>query len=194
MNLLTILALALALSMDALAVAVALGVKIGGVSRRQTFRLAFHFGLFQSLMPLLGWSAGMTVASVIQSFDHFAAFALLALVGGHMIFTGLRSRREDEAALKDDPTRGLSLLALSVATSLDALAVGFSLSLINVSVWWPALVIGLVCAAITAAGLQAGRLLAKLPWMRRAADICGGVILILIGVKILFDHGVFAGG
>ncbi|MCI4397813.1 MAG: manganese efflux pump, partial [Acidobacteria bacterium] len=171
MNLLTILGLAVALSMDALAVAVAVGVKIGGVSRRQTFRLAFHFGLFQSLMPLLGWSAGMTVASVIQSFDHFAAFALLALVGGHMVWAGVRSREESEAALKDDPTRGLSLLALSVATSLDALAVGFSLSLINVSVWWPALLIGLVCAAITAAGLQAGRLLARLSWMRRAADL-----------------------
>ncbi len=194
MNLLTILGLAVALSMDALAVAVAVGVKIGGVSRRQTFRLAFHFGLFQSLMPLLGWSAGMTVASVIQSFDHFAAFALLALVGGHMVWAGVRSREESEAALKDDPTRGLSLLALSVATSLDALAVGFSLSLINVSVWWPALLIGLVCAAITAAGLQAGRLLARLSWMRRAADLCGGVILILIGAKILIDHGAFAGG
>jgi putative Mn2+ efflux pump MntP len=194
LNLLTILGLAVALSMDALAVAVAVGVKIGGVSRRQTFRLAFHFGLFQSLMPLLGWSAGMTVASVIQSFDHFAAFALLALVGGHMVWAGVRSREESEAALKDDPTRGLSLLALSVATSLDALAVGFSLSLINVSVWWPALLIGLVCAAITAAGLQAGRLLARLSWMRRAADLCGGVILILIGAKILFDHGVFSGG
>jgi len=194
LNLLTILGLAVALSMDALAVAVAVGVKIGGVSRRQTFRLAFHFGLFQSLMPLLGWSAGMTVASVIQSFDHFAAFALLALVGGHMVWAGVRSREESEAALKDDPTRGLSLLALSVATSLDALAVGFSLSLINVSVWWPALLIGLVCAAITAAGLQAGRLLARLSWMRRAADLSGGVILILIGAKILIDHGTFAGG
>ena len=194
MNLLTILAVALALSMDALAVAVALGAHIGSVSRRQTFRLAFHFGLFQALMPLLGWSAGMTIATVIQSVDHFVAFALLALVGGHMVWTGLRSRQEDEAALKDDPTRGLSLLALSIATSLDALAVGFSLSLIHVAVWWPALVIGLVCATVTAAGLQAGRLLAKLSWVRRAADLCGGIILILIGVKILIDHGVFAGG
>ena len=185
MNLLTILALALALSMDALAVAVAVGVKLGGASKRQAFRLVFHFGLFQALMPLLGWAAGKTVADLIKSVDHFAAFALLTLVGGHMVWAGIRSREESEAELKDDPTRGLSLLALSLATSLDALAVGLSLSLLRISVWWPALVIGLVCAAITAAGLQAGRVLARLSWMRRAADLCGGVILILIGVKIL---------
>jgi len=186
MSVWTVLALALALSMDALAVAVAVGVSLKRVSRRQTFRLAFHFGLFQTLMPVLGWAAGLTLVRSMAAFDHWVAFALLGFVGGKMVKEALfpDGGRDGTA----DPTRGTTLLLLSVATSLDALAVGLSLSLLQVSVWWPALAIGLVCAAITAAGLHAGGLAARLPRFQRWAELAGGLVLIAIGAKILWDH------
>lgn len=186
MSLWTVLALALALSMDALAVALAVGVSLGRVSRRQTFRLAFHFGLFQALMPVLGWAAGLTLVHRISAVDHWVAFALLAFVGGKMIKEAVWPDGQKKADA--DPTRGVSLLLLSVATSLDALAVGLTLSLLEVAVWWPALTIGLLCAAITAAGLHAGGLAARLPRVQRWAELAGGVVLLGIGAKILWEH------
>ncbi len=186
----TVLLLALALSMDALAVAVAVGVGLGRISRRQTFRLAFHFGLFQALMPVAGWAAGMTVVRFIGRLDHWAAFGLLASVGGKMVWESFR--HADEKGVGADPTRGLRLVGLSLATSLDALAVGLSLSVLRVVVWWPALTIGMTCAAITAGGLHAGGLAARLPRFQRWAEFAGGAVLVALGAKILWDH--LAGG
>lgn len=189
MGVVTVLALALALSMDALAVAVGVGVQLREVSGRQTFRLAFHFGLFQALMPVLGWAAGLTVVRLIEAFDHWVAFALLAFVGGRMVWQAFHP--EGDGAEVPDPTRGVNLVLLSVATSLDALAVGLTLSLLKVSVWWPAAVIGAVCAAVTAAGLHLGRLAARVAVVQRWADLLGGLVLLAIGARILHEHGVF---
>jgi putative Mn2+ efflux pump MntP len=183
-----VIGLALALSMDAFAVSVAAGVELREVSRRQTLRLAWHFGLFQALMPIVGWASGLTVARLIEAYDHWIAFLLLAFIGGRMVWTSFRPL--EEGAPAKDPTRGMELVVLSVATSIDALAVGFSLSLLDVSIWWPALVIGLVAAGVTAAGIQAGKLLGRVLKIRRWADLIGGLGLIAIGVKILIDHGV----
>lgn len=183
-----LVALAVALAMDAFAVAVATGVSLRRVSGRQTFRLAYHFGLFQALMPILGWAAGRTFARAIEAVDHWAAFGLLAFVGGHMLWEALRC--EGQRA-KSDPTRGLSLIVLSLATSLDALAVGLSLSLLRISIWWPALVIGLVCTVITALGLHLGRLAATAARLGRWAEALGGLVLLAIGFRILVQHGVF---
>ena len=186
MALWTVLALALALSMDALAVAVATGASLGHVSRRQTFRLAWHFGLFQALMPVVGWASGMAVVRFIQAYDHWVAFGLLGFIGGRMVWAGLRP----SPAGRDlrDPTRGLSLMMLSVATSIDALAVGFSLSMLKVSILCPALTIGLVTASVTAAGLRAGQALGRVRRLGAMADLLGGVVLIAIGVVILLRH------
>jgi manganese efflux pump family protein len=183
-----LVALAVALAMDAFAVAVATGVSLRTVSGRQTFRLAYHFGLFQALMPILGWAAGRTFVGAIEAFDHWAAFGLLAFVGGHMLWEALRGEGQHAGS---DPTRGLSLIILSLATSLDALAVGLSLSLLGISIWWPALVIGLVCTAITAAGLHLGRLAATAARLGRWAEALGGLVLLAIGLRILFQHGAF---
>ena len=146
-----LLALAVALAMDAFAVAVATGATLREVSGRQTFRLAYHFGLFQALMPVLGWAAGRTFSKSIEAFDHWAAFGLLAFIGGKMIWESFRPEGTREGR---DPTRGATLVLLSLATSMDALAVGLSLSLLGVSILWPACVIGAVCAAFTAGGLH----------------------------------------
>lgn len=107
--------------MDALAVAIATGIVLGEVSGRQTFRLAFHFGLFQFLMPVVGYLAGMTVERRIKEFDHWVAFALLGFIGGKMVCEGFRGGGEEGNGGKD-PTRGMSLVMLSVATSIDALS------------------------------------------------------------------------
>jgi len=183
-----LVALAVALAMDAFAVAVAAGAGLKAVSGRQTFRLAYHFGLFQALMPVLGWAAGHTFSKAIEAFDHWAAFGLLAIVGGHMIVEAIRGR-EDRP--RRDPTRGMTLVLLSLATSMDALAVGLSLALLNVSIWWPSAVIGLVCAAFTAGGLHLGRMAAAATRLGRFAEVAGGLVLLAIGVRLLAQHGVF---
>ena len=186
MSLLSLLALAVALALDAFAVSVAVGASLRTVSGRQTFRLAWHFGLFQALMPILGWAAGRTVSGLLGAVDHWIAFGILAVVGARMVAGAFRG---EEEVRESDPTRGLTLLLLSIATSLDALAVGLSLSLLQVSIWWPALVIGVVAAGFTIAGLQAGRLAGAAARLGRWAEFGGGAVLILIGIKILLDHG-----
>lgn len=183
MDFLTLMALAFALAMDAFAVSVATGVCIRRASWRQTFRLAWHFGLFQALMPVLGWWLGMAVRGFVESYAPWIAFAMLAWVGGKMIKEAFAD--DDEREERGDPTRGKTLMVLSVATSIDALAVGLSLSLLGVSVWTPALVIGLVCLGCSAAGLHMGCLVSGGKRLARHAEIMGGVTLILIGVNML---------
>jgi len=180
---LTVLGIAVGLAMDAFAVSIAAGLAVSPVRFRHVFRLAFHFGLFQFMMPVLGWLAGSRLADLIGAYDHWAAFGLLAFVGGKMV---LQSRREEHEAARSDPTRGLSLVALSVATSLDALAVGLSMALLGVSVWVPAVVIGLVAAALTAVGIIFGSRLGP-RWGRRA-ELIGGCVLLAIGVRIVVSH------
>lgn len=181
---------AVALAMDAFAVSVASGAALGRVSWRQTLRLAWHFGLFQAGMPVLGWALGRGVADHVQAFDHWIAFGLLLFVGGKMILDAIGDHEEESRA---DPTRGASLVLLSVATSIDALAVGFSLSVLGGSVWGPALVIGGVCFLFTVGGLHLGRAVRSATGLGRLAEVLGGVVLLAIGLNILREHGVFGG-
>ena len=141
MDFLALLGIALGLAMDAFAVAVAAGLALGEVSARQTFRLAWHFGFFQFMMPVVGWLAGLTVERWIAAGGHWVAAGLLGLIGGRMIYEALRGERD---GARGDPTKGLSLVVLSVATSVDALAVGLSLGVLGIGIWHPAVVIGAV--------------------------------------------------
>ncbi|MFH1264075.1 MAG: manganese efflux pump MntP family protein [Pseudomonadota bacterium] len=179
-----LLVLALALAMDAFAVAVAAGLSLSRVTGKHVFRLAFHFGLFQALMLFAGWAAGTAIRSHIMSIDHWVAFGLLGFVGGKMIFEAVRGGEEDRP--KQDPTTGWNLILLSVATSIDALAVGLSLAMIGAPIAIPALVIGVVAAVLTMIGMLIGRSVGR-AWGRRV-EILGGVILLAIGIKILLDH------
>lgn len=183
MDAITLLGLALALAMDAFAVALGTGAVLTRLTGRHLFRLGFHFGLFQALMPVIGWLAGQTIIQWVSAWDHWIAFSLLALIGGRMIHEAC----SDEEKTEDrDPTKGLSLVLLSIATSIDALAVGFSLSVIGVSIWLPSLIIGLVAGILTVVGmLMGGRIGDR--WGSRV-EIFGGVILICIGLKILAEH------
>lgn len=169
--------------MDAFAVAIATGLTIRPISGRHVFRMAFHFGLFQFMMPILGWLAGQTLHVWISAFDHWIAFALLGFIGGKMIWESFHEERREG---RGDPTRGWLLLTLSVATSIDALAVGLSLAFLKVSIWMPSVVIGVVAAGMTALGITFGsRVGARFgKWAERA----GGAVLVGIGARILYLH------
>lgn len=146
-------------------------------------RLAFHFGLFQALMPVIGWLAGTTISQYIQDFDHWIAMILLSYVGGKMIWEGFKG---DEIEFVTDPTRGHTMVILSVATSIDALAVGLSLAMLHVPVIQPAVVIGLITFGLSILGLKLGsRLSGK---FGRRVEFLGGMILIGIGLRILITH------
>ena len=184
MGILTLPLIAVGLAMDAMAVAVGLSLRIRWHSPRQFFRLSFHFGLFQFMMPLIGWFAGERLQRWIAPVDHWVAFGLLALIGAKMIRESLGGR--EEPAGMGDPTRGRWLVLLDVATSIDALAVGVSLPLITSHIFTAALIIGLVAASLTLAGMYFGNRIGagRARWL----EIAGGVILIGIGLKILIQH------
>jgi len=175
--------IALGLAMDAFAVSIGAGLVIPKLTARHVFRAAFHFGLFQALMPVLGWLAGSAVSSYIEAWDHWVAFGLLALIGGKMLN---EARTDDDNNECSDPTRGWSLVTLSVATSIDAFAVGLSLAMLGVSVWGPAAIIGVVTAALSTIGICFGCSLGQK--YGRWAKIAGGFVLIVIGVRILIQH------
>ena len=190
MEILNTLALAVALAMDAFAVSIASGVSLRTVSARQTFRLAWHFGLFQAMMPVIGWSAGITIRSHIEAYDHWIAFALLVFVAQGMLRSAFRG--EPAEADAKDPTKGMTMVMLSVATSIDALAVGLSLSMINVSIWTPALIIGLVAGVFTTVGMHLGKVIGSMAQLSRWAEMTGGIVLLAIGVNILREHEALA--
>ena len=185
MSLVTIFFLAVGLGVDAFSVAIGIGATNDKKSWAPVLRLAAAFGIFQFVMPIIGWLAGLTVVEIIASFDHWIAFALLALVGGKMIWEGFE--KESDVG-KADQTRGWPLLMLSIATSIDALAVGFSFSVLKNPILFPAVIIGIVCFVMTTVGMIFGKVLAKL--FGKKVEIFGGLVLIAIGVKILVDHGI----
>jgi len=183
MSLLTIIAIAVGLGMDAFAVSIAVGSRTK-LSFRPVFRLAFHFGLFQFMMPVIGWLVGAQASKIIGSYDHWVAFGLLALIGSKMIYESFKDK-SDRSDISD-PTRKWQLVILSVATSIDALSVGFSLALLNVEIIYISVIIGVVAAAMTVVGMAFGRMLGLR--FGRCMEFIGGLILIGIGVKILVEH------
>ncbi len=175
--------IALSMSMDAFAVCLGAGTQVRTSGPRPVFRLAFHFGLFQFLMPIIGWFAGTTILQYISAYDHWVAFGLLAFVGLRMIRSGIDSKVGEQ---KNDPSRGWTLVLLAFATSIDALAIGFSLGMIGLIIWYPAVVIGLVTGLISWLGIFLGNRLGQK--FGKRMEIIGGIILILMGVRILLAH------
>jgi putative Mn2+ efflux pump MntP len=183
MNFLEILLISLSMSMDAFAVCLGVGSSRRADSPRSRFRLAFHFGFFQFFMPVIGWFAGTTIEHFIAAYDHWVAFGLLGFVGIRMILSGINPEADGE---KNDPSRGWSLVLLSLATSIDALAVGFSLGIVGIIIWYPAVVIGVVTGLVSLLGLQLGNRLGEK--FGKRMEIAGGIVLVIIGVKILLQH------
>ncbi len=187
MLILEVLALALGLTMDVLSVSIAVGLSLPDSSLRQRLRLTFHFALFHFLMPALGWLAGISIQQQIRSFDHWIAFVLLSALGIKMI----KDWRSEEDVFSNDPTRGMTMVTLCIATSIDALAVGVSIALLHVDVWQVGILVGLSAALMTTIGLNFGRSIGQK--MQSWARLFGGLAIIAVGVKILIDHSHIAG-
>ena len=203
MSFISLLGIAVALAMDAFAVSVAVGISLKQVGPRQTFRLSYHFGLFQAMMPVIGWWSGTAVRGFVENYAPWIAFGLLAAVGSNMIREAFQLDEEEKS--QKDATRGITLVILSIATSLDALAIGFSISMLDISIITPAIVIGIVAALFTLVGMHlvtitgfVFRLLGK-SWdsqggsfgkLSLCAELLGGAVLWVIGIKILLEHGV----
>ncbi len=177
-----VLLIAVSMAMDAFAVCLVAGSLNHASGGRSAFRLSFHFGLFQFLMPVLGWLAGMTLEPIIKNYDHWVALGLLGFVGVRMIVAALRGDESQPA----DPSRGWTLVALSVAVSIDALAVGLSLGVLGISVWYPAFVIGIVTGLLSLLGLRLGQRFGNR--LGRPVEIVGGLVLIGIGLRIVITH------
>ncbi|KQC04993.1 MAG: hypothetical protein APR53_09160 [Methanoculleus sp. SDB] len=182
MNLPTLVTIAVSLAMDAFAVSISGGITMRGSRWKNALTLALFFGAFQAIMPVIGWAFGEAVSSYMEGIDHWIAFLLLALIGVHMIREG---RKDEEQKNLNSATLWMILL-LSVATSIDALAVGLTFAFLNVPILTAALLIGVITALISYGGFFIGD-----RWGHHVgeyAETGGGLILIGIGLKILFDH------
>jgi putative Mn2+ efflux pump MntP len=173
-----VLILAIALSMDAFAVAIGLGAKKN--SPGLALRAGLYFGIFQALMPMFGYLAGKGLIAWIAAYSHWVAFALLAIIGAKMIYEGLQEGIEEDIAVL---THKMMLL-LAIATSIDAMAAGFSLTLMDTNPYLACLSIGLVTFAFSFCGVLVGRKSGT--WLEGKAELFGGTVLILIGIKMLF--------
>jgi putative Mn2+ efflux pump MntP len=180
---LTILFIAVGLAMDAFAVSITCGVSMVKLRVRSALRIALAFGGFQALMPVMGYLAGLSIRAFMESVDHWIAFSLLVFIGCKMIYESFSMDADEKKRDADD---ALTLLGLSIATSIDALAVGFSLSLLKVDIIAPALIIGAVTFLISFAGTYIGTRVGHL--FERKVEVLGGLILIGIGIKILIQH------
>ncbi len=181
----TLFLLAVSLAMDCFAVSCSAGVLQPRLRTRNVLAFAFSFGFFQAFMPLLGWLLGEMVVGYLSRYTHWIAFAILVFIGGKMIWEGVRHEGENSAV---DMTRVGTVLLLSVATSIDALAVGFGFSMMrHVRLWLALLLIGVVSFVASLLGYyMARRLRAHLK--AHVAEIAGGVVLVLLGVKILLGY------
>jgi putative Mn2+ efflux pump MntP len=183
MEFLSILLIALGLSADCFAVALSASIANRNLSRLQITKVSFSFGFFQALMPIFGWLAGRSIVNLIANIDHWIAFALLAFVGGHMIWESLHEKENEKPP---DVSHGWRLLILSIATSIDALAVGLAFALAGTNIWIAAPLIGVTCFVISGIGFFIGKKAGSV--LGKRAEIIGGLILIGIGIKILLEH------
>ena len=181
---LSVFFIAVSLSFDCFAVALGGGTASRDRSWFRILRVAFFFGFFQALMPVLGWLAGRTVVDYIADYDHWIAFVLLAAVSARMFWEAFRGGDEHEKTT--DISRGLLLITLSIATSIDALAVGLTFAFIRVDIAVASPVIGIVAFVATILGFLLGRKAGKL--IGKRAEILGGVILLAIAFRILISH------
>ena len=189
MNTLTLVVLGLGLSVDAFAAALGKGATSSARGFVPALKTGLWFGGFEALAPAVGGLAGFALASWITAIDHWVAFGLLALVGGHMI---LESRKPDNSAEEksDKPTSPARMILTAMATSIDSAAVGISLSLLQVNLLQACLIIGLVCTCVATSGVMLGHKVG--PHLGKYAELLGGLVLLAIGTQILVEHTLFS--
>lgn len=184
MTLLEITGIAIGLAMDASAVSIANGISIKNIKQKDAFKIAFSFGFFQAIMPLIGWALGLSFRVYIESFDHWVAFGLLFVIGAHMLMEAFQ--KNDPLSTKKNCLNPKTLLIMSIATSIDALAAGISFSVLKMDIWLPIAIIGAVTFVLSYIFLIFGNKLGNR--FGRGMDFVGGAILIAIGIKILTEH------
>lgn len=177
-----LLLIAVGLSMDAFAVAICKGLKMPKLNPKQAAVIALFFGGFQALMPLLGWALGVSFNKYITSVDHYIAFGLLCFIGGKMVYDSFRKEQEEDAYRFDLK----ELLLMAIATSIDALAVGVTLAFLDANIAISMSVIGVTTFLLSLAGVFIGHRFGAR--FKSKAELAGGIILILIGLKILLEH------
>ncbi|MFA6027876.1 MAG: manganese efflux pump MntP family protein [Patescibacteria group bacterium] len=182
MSLLNIFLIAISLSFDAMAVAAAYGAMVSKIKISKAIKIAFFFGFFQMLMPIIGWLIGSGLEKFITSFDHWVAFFLLTAIGVKMIIESFKIEKEKQA----DITSLKILLLLAIATSIDALVVGITFALIVMNIWLASAIIGAITFTLSLLAVYMGKKFGDL--IGKKAELIGGLILIGIGVKILLEH------
>lgn len=182
MNVVATVFIALGLAADAFAVSISSGLKIKHIKLNKVLKIALFFGVFQALMPIIGWLLGLSLSSLLSSVDHWVAFSILSCLGGKMIYEALQDKEE----IKFNPLNTYTLTGLAIGTSIDALAVGTGFAIINTSIFAIATFIGFITFFVCFIGVFIGHKFGNL--FDNKVEIVGGTILILIGSKILFEH------
>lgn len=186
MGLVELLLTAIGLAMDAFAVSVCKGLGMRNMRYDQALVIGLYFGVFQALMPLIGWLLGTSFSHYIQAFDHWIAFVLLVFIGGKMLWDAFHEEKKEVAEAADAKLDHRELLMLAVATSIDALAVGIAFACLDVEIWSSISMIGVITLCISFCGVWIGNRFGNR--FEKKAEIIGGIVLVLIGVKILVDH------
>lgn len=184
MGIAEIFLIGIGLSMDAFAVAVCRGLKMQKFNIKHTAVIALFFGGFQALMPLIGWFLGKQFEKYITAVDHWIAFALLAFIGGKMIYDSFKQDDDDQG--EKDIFNIKEIFVMAVATSIDALAVGITFAFLSVNIWSSISIIGVTTFVLSAVGVLIGHKFGAK--YKNKAELAGGVILVLIGLKILLEH------
>lgn len=183
MQLLTIIIIAVGLAMDVFAVSIVSGAAYKQLKIRHIFRMAVFFGGFQAIMPLIGSLSGMSVKEYIEAYDHWVAFTLLSAVGAKMIYESFKITKAEE---NFNPENVLALLVLSIATSIDALVVGITLSFLRASIVTAVIIIGLITFVLSCLGVLIGKRFGH--FFEGKIEAVGGLVLIVLGLKILIQH------
>lgn len=184
MSVFSIILIAIGLSMDAFAVSVCKGLKMRKIDYGKTLLIGLFFGGFQALMPVIGWLIGIKFQKHIESFDHWIAFLLLAFIGAKMIYESLKGDDDDTS----DSLQLSELFILAIATSIDALAVGIAFAMLNdgINIFFSVAVIGLITFILSVIGVAVGNKFGSV--YKNKAELTGGIILVLLGLKILLEH------
>lgn len=186
MNLFDIITIAVGLAMDCLAVSIACGIVIKRFAPGPFLKIAFFFGLFQGVMPLIGWFAGSRFNDYIRNFDHWIAFIILLVLGGKMIYDNFKNESDERKKKQLNPYKLSVIITLAIATSIDALAVGLTFAFLDFEPLLSALIIAVVTLIISLFGLFVGSRYGRR--FHLPAELLGGIVLIGIGIKILIEH------
>lgn len=183
MSIISIILIAIGLSMDAFAVAITIGINVNNEERNKVaIRCGIYFGIFQGIMPFLGWLLGIRFTKYIQSIDHWIAFVLLTLIGLKMIIDGFNNDNEKKVKEYNSKT----FLILAIATSIDALAIGVTFAFLNINILLAVAIIGITTFVLSITAIYIGKIIGSL--IKNKAGIFGGIILFIIGLKILLEH------